>query len=89
MLVATYLKKNKDALKEASDFMEKAIILNQQKKEEMKGNANMKYSLVKEQKKIKEINYNEYNINNNYNRKRQNSLIFAKRKQFLLNQALK
>ena len=50
--------------------MEKAIILNQQKKEEMKGNANMKYSLVKEQKKIKEINYNEYNINNNYNRKR-------------------
>ena len=85
MLVATYLKKNKDVLKEASDFMEKAIILNQQKKEEMKGNANMKYSLVKEQKKIKEINYNEYNINNNYNRKRQNSLIFAKRKNSLIN----
>ena len=65
VLIMSYSKKNKNVLKEASDYMEREILLNQLKSEEMKGNMNIKNVKIKEQKKL-ELNKSCYDYYNNY-----------------------
>jgi CRP-like cAMP-binding protein len=54
MLILNYSQKNKNVLKEASDYMEREILLNQIKLEEMRGIMNIKNSRIKEQKKFEQ-----------------------------------
>ena len=80
MLILNYSEKNKNVLKEASDYMEREILLNQIKTEEMKGIMNTKYSRIIEQKKFEQnkscydVNYN-YNSNKNVNIKDKHALL--------------
>ena len=56
MLIVNYSKKNENRLKDASDFMEREIIMNQIKREELKGAMNIKNSRIKQQKMLKQNN---------------------------------
>ena len=65
MLVVKYTKLNKNMIKEASDMMEREIILNQKKFEEMKGNNNIKNIRIKAQKILDQKNFWDNGISNN------------------------
>ena len=68
MLILNYSQKNKNVLKEASDYMEREIILNQIKLEEMRGIMNIKNSRIKEQKKFEQSKSSfDFNYNSNKN----------------------
>ena len=68
MLILNYSQKNKNVLKEASDYMEREILLNQIKLEEMRGIMNIKNSRIKEQKKFEQSKSSfDFNYNSNKN----------------------
>ena len=83
MLITIYSQKNKNVLKEASDYMEREFLLNQKKFEEMKGSMNSKNSKIKEQKKL-EQNKSCFDFYNNYNNNSNNNYFNIKDKHLLL-----
>ena len=74
ILIVNYLKKNENVLKEAGDFMEREIFLNQLKKEEMVGSMNIKHPRIKEQKHLEQSKSCYFN-NNFYNIKERNGVL--------------